>query len=187
MLQLGIDKDGVFFDYRTYNTGYRFTSSLWKILQPVNTLFFLVIPGVTVVVSTVLILREARKVVERTQENLRWQGITTVVLTAVVYLTAFLPITAYFFAEPYTKKDPDRPGMFYVQYYRFAIGINRINILSNFFIYSLTVTSFRRFLVTKFYKIVSVCRKSTPTEGNVLLHCLKHRCNSLCYNDLEQI
>ena len=184
---LGIDKDSVNFDYRIYSPGYRYTSSLWKILLPVTALFFLVIPGVTVVVSTVLILREARKVVRRTQENLRWQGITTVVLTATVYVIAFLPFTIYFMTEPFVKKDSDKPGMFHVQYYRFASGINRINIFSNFFIYSLTVTSFRSFLVTKFYKIVSACRKSTPTEGNVLLHCLKHRCNSLCYNDLEQI
>ena len=180
LLQLGIDKDSVIFDYRTYFSGYRYTSSLCKILMPVTALFYSVIPGVTVVVSTVLILREARKVVRRTQENLRWQGITTVVLTATVYVTSFLPYAIYYSAEPFIKKDPNEPGMFHVHYDRFAVGINRINILSNFFIYSLTVTSFRSFLVTKFYKIVSACRKSTPTEGNVLLHCLKHRCNSLC-------
>ena len=57
VLHLGIDKDAVIFDYRVYFSCYRYTSSLWKILLPVNTLFFLVIPGVTVVVSTVLILR----------------------------------------------------------------------------------------------------------------------------------
>ena len=168
VLQLGIDKDSVIFDYRIYFSGYRYTSNLRKILLPVSALFYLVIPGVTVVVSSVLILREARKVVRRTQENLRWQGITTVVLTATVYVTSFLPFTIYFMAEPFVKKDPDKPGMFHVQYYRFAAGINRINILSNFFIYSLTVTSFRRFLVTKFYKIVSVCRKITPSGGNLL-------------------
>ena len=120
--------------------------------MPVCSLVFLFIPGVTVVVSTVLILREARKVVRRTQENLRWQGITTVVLTASVNVVAFLPGTFYYMAEPFVDKDPDKPAMFHVRYYRFAAGINRINILSNFFIYSLTVTSFRRFLVTKFYK-----------------------------------
>ena len=169
VIQLGIDKDSVIFDYRTYFSDYRYTSSLWKILMPVTALFFLVIPGVTVVVSTVLILREARKVVRRTQENLRWQGIITVVLTATVYVIAFLPTSIYYMA--FVKKDPDEPGMFHVQYYRFAYGINRINTLSNFFIYSLTVTSFRSFLVTKFYKMVSVCRKSTPTEGNVLFLC----------------
>ena len=76
VLQLGIDKDSVIFDYRIYFSDYRYTFRLWKILMPVTALF-LVMPGVTVVVSTVLILREARKVVRRTQENLRWQGITT--------------------------------------------------------------------------------------------------------------
>ena len=68
-LQLGIDKDDVIFDYRTYFSEYGYTSSLWKILTPVTALFFLIVPGVTIVVSTVLILREARKVVKRTQES----------------------------------------------------------------------------------------------------------------------
>ena len=156
-LQLAIDKDDVTFDFRIYAGSYRYTSPLWKIFMPVTALFFLVIPGVTVVVSTVLILREARKVVRRTQESLRWQGITTVVLTATVYVIAFLPYTIYFMAEPLVKKDPDEPGMLYVEFYRVANGLIQLNVLSNFFIYSLTVASFRRFLVTQFYKIFSVC------------------------------
>ena len=166
VIQLAIDKDDVSFDYRTYGTDYRYTSSLWKIFMPVTALIFLITPEVTVVVCTVLILREARKVVRRTQENLRWQGITTVVLTATVYLTSFLPYTIYFFAEPFMKNDPNKPGLFHIQYYRFAGGINNINILSNFFIYSLTVTSFRKFLVTKFYEILSVCFKKSSFKGS---------------------
>ena len=166
-LLLGIDKDDVIFDYRVYLCTYRYTSSLWKIALPVNALIFLVIPGVTVVVSTVLILREASKIVRGTQENLRWQGITTVVLTAVVYIAAFLPFTIYFFAEPFVEKDPDPgPGKFYLEFYRVANGIIQFSVLSNFFIYSLTVASFRRFLVTKFYETFSTCLKKSPSQGN---------------------
>ena len=137
--------------------------------MPVEVLMFLIAPGVTLVVSTVLILKEARKVVRRTQESLRWQGITTVVLTATVYIIAFLPATVYLVAEPFVKKDQDRPGLFYVEFSRVAIGILQLNILSNFFIYSLTVTSFREFLVTKFYQIVPVCWKNSASKGNVWL------------------
>ena len=169
VLHLGIDKDDVIFDYRTYSCTYGYTSSLWRILLPVSALLILIAPGVGVVVSTVLILREARKLVRRTRENLRWQGITTVVLTATVYVTAFLPYTIYFMAEPFVKKDPDNPGVFYVEFFRVANGILEFHILSNFFIYSLTVTSFRRFLVKKFYGIVSACRHhNSPSNGNVL-------------------
>ena len=86
---------------------HRYTSRLWKIILPVTALISLVIPGVTVVVSTVLILREARRIVRRTQESLSWQGITTVVLTATLYLIAFLPFTIYLFAEPFVGKNPN--------------------------------------------------------------------------------
>ena len=151
-LLLGIDKDDVTFDYRNYAGSYRYTSPLWKILTPITALLFLVIPGVTVVASTVLILREARKAVGRTQESLRWQGITTVVVTAIVHIVAFLPTTLYFLAEPFVEKDPDKPGKFHTDLFRVANGIINSSILSNFFIYSLTVASFRRFLITKFYE-----------------------------------
>ena len=153
-LQLAIDKDDVTFDYRNYAGSYRYTSSSWKILMPVSALLFLIAPGFIVVVSTLLILRKARKVVRRTQESLRWQGITTVVLTATVYVIAFLPYTIYLMAEPFVEKDPNQPGMFHIEFFRVANGFIQFSILSNFFIYSLTVVSFRRFLVSKFYEIV---------------------------------
>ena len=132
VLHLGIDKDDVIFDYRTYSCTYGYTSTLWRILLPVSAVLILIAPGVGVVVSTVLILKEARKLVRRTRENLRWQGITTVVLTATVYVIAFLPYTIYFMAEPFVKKDPDEPGVFYVEFFRVANGILEFHILSNF-------------------------------------------------------
>ena len=168
VLHLGIDKDDIIFDYRLYGITYRYTSPIWKIVMPLSTIVILIVPGVTVVVSTVLILREARKVVRRTQESLRWQGITTVVLTATVYSIAFLPTTIFFFAEPFVEKDPNDPGMFCLEFYRVAVGILQFNIISNFFIYSLTVVGFRKFLVTNFYKVVSLCWKCSSYHGNVL-------------------
>ena len=166
VVHLCIDKDDIIFDYRTYFCAYRYTSTSWKIIMPLIILLFVMAPGVTLVVSTVLILKEARKVVRRTQESLRWQGITTVVLTATVYIAAFLPIGIYFMGRPFVEKDPEKPGLFYVEFPRVAVGILQLNILSNFFIYSLTVTSFRRFLVDKFYQIVSLCWKSSASNGN---------------------
>ena len=166
MLQFSINKDDIAFDYRTYFSTYRFSSELWRIFLPVNALLFLITPGVTVVVSTALILREARKLLRRNRESLRWQGIVTVVHTAVVYIAAFLPSTIYVIAEPFVEKDSDTPGQFHLRFFRVAQGILQLNILSNFVIYSLTVASFRRFLVTKFQKF-SVCIKDIPSRGNI--------------------
>ena len=172
VFHLGIDKDDVIFDYRVYICSYRYSASFWRILMPVFAILFLMVPGVTVVVSTVLILVEARKSTRRTRESLRWQGITTVVLTATVYVTAFLPYSIYFMIEPFVEKDEDKPGPFHVEFFRVANWILEIHIFSNFFIYSLTVASFRRFLVTKFYKIFSVCLKNSSTQGCASLNIL---------------
>ena len=160
-----IDKDDVIFDYRKYSSEYRYSSTLWKIITPLYALFFLFIPEVTVVISTLLILKKARKVVRKTQQSLRWQGVTTVVLTATVYTIACLPITIYFIAEHVVEQNPDKPENFYAKFNRVANGSLQLNVLSNFFIYSLTVASFRRFLVAKFYEILAVSTK----VGNIIV------------------
>ena len=165
VLNLGVDKDDVIFDYRTHFSIYQYSSSTWKILLPASAVLSLIAPGVTLVVSTVLILREARKIVGKSQENLRWQGVVTVVLTAAVYMTAFLPLIIYLMVDPFIEKDPDKPGLFHIQFFRVAIGILQIQYLSNFFIYSLTVSSFRRFLVTEFNETFSLCLKKASAQG----------------------
>ena len=169
VLQIAIDKDDVIFDFRTYSNSYTQSSPLWKYILPVTAFLINIVPGVTVVVSTVLILREARKVVRRSQESLRWQGITTVVLTALVYIISFLPTTFYFIVEPFVRKDTEKPGSFHKGYFRFAYAVLQLSILSNFFIYSLTVTGFRSFLVTKFYEIFSVCVENPSNQGSAFL------------------
>ena len=128
VVHLVIGKDDIIFDYRTYFSTYRYTSNSWKIIILLIVLLFLMAPGVTLVVSTVLILKEARKVVRRTQESLRWQGITTVVLTAPAYITAFLPMTMYFMGRPFVEKDPEKPGVFYIEFFRVAFGILQLKL-----------------------------------------------------------
>ena len=169
---LGIDKDDVTFDYRTYSSTYKFTPKILRILTPISLVLFLIAPGIVVVVSTALILQEAKKVVRRTQQSLRWQGIITVILTASVYIAAYLPYAVYFMAKPFVDKDPDKLGLFHVEFNRLADGFLKFQIISNFFIYSLTVDSFRRFLIDGFYKTFSVCLKRSSSRGNVQLNCL---------------
>ena len=149
VMHLGIDKDDVIFDYRVYTCLYKYTSHLWKILLPVFTLIYLVVPGGTVVVSTVLLLREAGKAVRRTGESLRWQGTAPVVLTATVHITAFLPYSVYFLAERFVEKDPDEPGLFHMEFFRVANGVLMLHILSNFFIYKFNCSQLSKFLDLK--------------------------------------
>ena len=71
-------------------------------------------------------------------------------------------------AEPFVEKDPEEPGLFYIKFARVGNGIVQLSILSKFFIYSLTVASFRRFLVTKFNEIFRVYSKKPSPQGNVI-------------------
>ena len=73
----------------------------------------------------------------------------TVVLTATVYTLSILPITVYLIVGLLLEKDPE-PGPFFVEFFRVAISALNLNVLANFFVYSLTVTSFRSFLKVKF-------------------------------------
>ena len=148
VLHILIDKDDIVFDCRVYTYTHTYTSSIWKILLPIISMVVLVTPNVIIVVSTVLLLKEARRVVTDTRESLRWQGIMTVVLTATVNTISFLPLAVYLIAEPFIDKDPSVP--FYKEFYRFSSTGKGLNVLANFFVYSLTVTSFRNFLKSKF-------------------------------------
>ena len=148
ILHLAIDKDDVIFDYRLYSCMYSYSSSIWTILLPITVLLITVIPNSTIIVSTFLLLKRARALVRGTEEHLRWQGIITVVLTAADYTVSFLPVTVYFITEPFVKKEPI-PGPFFVEFFRVANNLFSLHLFANFFIYSLTVNSFRSFLKTK--------------------------------------
>ena len=78
-----------------------------------------------------------------------------------------LPITINFMGEPFVKKDPDEPGLFHIEFFRVANGILFFQILSNFFIYSLSVAGLRRFLICNFYKTVQLCLRTPFPVGNV--------------------
>ena len=166
IMHLIVDKDEVIFDYRVYTCTHSYQSREWKVLLPIFASIFLLIPNGIIIVSTVLLLNEARKVVSGTEETLRWKGIMTVVLTATVYTLSILPPTVYFVAEPFVEKTIV-PGPFFMQYLRVANAVFYFHILANFFVYSLTVTSFARFLKTKFRQTVSFLSIGFSSSGNI--------------------
>ena len=157
VLHLLVDKDDITFDYRSYTYNYKYSARVWEILMPSTTLLAHLLPNICIVTSTILLLKDARKVARRTHESLRWQGSMTVVLTAMVYTLSFLPITVYFLAKPLVERNPDPtvPGPFYNEFYRVSEAVLNINVLANFFVYSVTVTSFRNFLKAQFFPTLS--------------------------------
>ena len=127
------------FDYETRWTTLLIESlsSLIMIGAPILVLIFSVL--------TLKLLFEARQVSRRSRGSLRWQGIVTVVVTGVVFCGSMLPFSILLVMKYLNKV------VFHVPKY---IGmclqsLTFVNAASNFFIYCLTVKSFRTFLSTK--------------------------------------
>ena len=171
-LHLFVDKDDVTFDYRVYLYNYKYSVRLWEVLMPIAIVIFIFLPNICIVVSTILILKDARKVVRRSRKNLRWQGSMAVVFTAIIYTVSFFPITIYFIAAPLVVAEP-----FHKEYYRICEALLYTNVLANFFVYSVTINGFRDFLKMKFWLLVSFVRRSHQCKYDTISLSSFERCS----------
>ena len=119
-------------------------------------IIFNILPPIAVLLSTGVILHhlfKARRVSYRSGGSMRWQGMVTVSATAVVFLVSTLPpvVTYFIFVadrEHRTELLDESYGM-YLFLNRVSYFLGYLNIMSNFYIYSVTVSSFRIFLKAK--------------------------------------
>jgi hypothetical protein len=152
-----VDKDDVLFDYRTYTCSYAFNADIWVTLLLILSPVSLFIPNIVIIVTTIPTLRylvAARKSAERTRSTVPRQGASTVALTAIIYCISTLPALVYYIGRNFVK---DQTSSFHVHLYRIAIFMSAINIMSNFYIYTLTITSFRRFILVRFLSVLPAC------------------------------
>jgi hypothetical protein len=98
---------------------------------------------------------------------MKWQGVLTVVFTAVVYSIAFLPNTVYHIGEPFVGVESLKSEPFRVTFFRVAASVLTVNVIANFFIYCLTVNSFRAFLRVRIQWIVSYSFSSSDGTANL--------------------
>ena len=113
-----------------------------------------------------LLLAEAWKTARRYREHLRWQGILAVMLTTAVF---FISLGPYFIV-----KATNDTVEYHISTQRAVEFLQNINIMANFFVYSLTVRSFRRFLVGRCRVgrasvSISVSRTTDNQYGHVYL------------------
>ena len=169
---LAVDNDDIYFDYRMYNCNYGFKSDVWKVLLPISCTLAGFIPNLTIVVSTVLVLKEARAVAMRTEEGLRWQGVLTVVLTAAIYTISILPFASYYILEPLVLAGEGltMPNPYLEYYYRIACAFMNLNVITNFFVYCLTVSSFRKFISSRFQRALSSLYYAILSTGRTLTY-----------------
>ena len=143
-----IDVSDITFDYRSYTCDFGFTAEIWNWLAPALTTAFSVFPNCLVVVTTVKLLITAKGLAGRQRESLKWQGIVTTIATSIVYGISVLPYAVYRILDPIMPST--EPGSFFkIHYFRVALTFLSLNTISNIYIYSLTVSSFRKFLGKK--------------------------------------
>ena len=155
--------DDLEFDYSTYEIKYNVINSGDGIASFSLVLgSFYIVTMVIVILTAVLTLRllfKARAISRRGNGSVRWQGILTVVLTAAVYCVSSLLFNVNKVTEMFKKEQS--PGLV-----RLASYLTLLNVMSNFYIYSLTVPSFRRFLRSKILSLSSKLFSSLGGGGN---------------------
>ena len=168
LLFLSVDKDDVHFDYRPYTCQYGYTSSYWRKIIPINTFFVGFLPSIVIAVTTVPTLKYlvyARKSSQRVQASVPWQGALTVTLTSAVFSISTLPFAIYHYAAGFVNENP--PGLFHVHYYRASQFLLMMNVVANFYIYVLTIKSFRTFLLSKFRQLVLPSSSVSTSRNNI--------------------
>ena len=147
LLVTALYRQAIYFSYRNYDC-YRFgsVSVIWNWLKPISAIIFIFTPNCLVVASTIYLVIIAKKVARRGRESLKWQGILTTVLTATVYCISVLPAIVYGILESIIIVDDQSTSFFHTSYLRIAYSFLYLNTISNFYIYSLSVKSFRDFI-----------------------------------------
>ena len=163
-----VDKNDIAFDYTTYNCEYRYQADVWKKILPILAVITLFIPNIVILATTIPTLKylaTAWKSARRARASFPLQGTLTVALTATIYCISTLPLFVFYIREGFTKEDPR--SLFQVRFHRIANSIGMINIMSNFYIYTLTIKSFRAFLSSRISSLLSACLRTISTTGTL--------------------
>lgn len=166
------------FLYMFYIITAQLTDDVAGQFENATVIIFNVIPPFAVLISTGMILDhlfKARGVSHRSGGTMRWQGMVTVAATAVVFLVSTLPhvFSHFIFLTDRDRRMVESYGT-YLFLSRVSYFFSYLNIMSNFYIYSLTVPSFRNFLKLKTAmiarKLENVLSASLSGPGNMRVH-----------------
>ena len=161
VLFLIVDKDDITFDIKIYTCNYEFGAEIWTKLRPITFIVTLFIPNIIIVITTIptlMYLAAARKSAKRVRGSVSWQGALTVALTAIVYCVSTLPNFVYGVGERFVKDHLS--SSFRNKFHRYSEFLLIVNIMSNFYIYALTIKSFRNFLRAKVFLLKASLRES---------------------------
>ena len=163
-------RDTIHFSYQSYSCNYDL-----RILPACFTQYFLIsmallslLSYTIIAVTSLLLLVVARRVASHHRETLRWEGVMTVLLTVGVLFISLLPYGVVAVTT--------RFGVQYSGTARRAIGqLTNLNIVANFFVYSITVRSFRRFLREKISNVKLAFSMGRTIEKRQIHHQRPHQ------------
>ena len=137
--------DTLNFSYVTYDCRYnlRSFSTLHDWYGIIAMSFVYLIIYTILIVTSVLLLNVARRSAARQGNRLQWGGVLTVLLTVAVLVISQLPVAVVIVLDKILGVKQSATTWQAVQFTQY------INIMANFFIYSLTVKSFRQFIKLK--------------------------------------
>ena len=147
-----IDKNDVDFDYRIYSCKYRNRDKILRNIA-LNISFVMTLAPTIIIIGTtiptLMYLATARKSARRVGGRDPWQGTLAVALTAIIYLISATTMIVFTIGDKFFKQTNDPTSPFNFHMLRIAIFLSLLNVVSNFYIYTLTMRNFRRFLWLK--------------------------------------
>ena len=154
------------FDYRFYNCVIiEEPNSNTKIIFISSFICSVVIQAliVTATFPTLNYLAQARRSARQVKGTVPWQGAVTVSLTSIVACVSTAPLTVYTIIKPFLDKDY-RPSID-LHLCRMGVFIMTFGILSNFYIYAMSMKSFRKFLIGRFHRIRPMTSSTNETSA----------------------
>ena len=156
ILRFILDTDGLVFSYISYNINYGLSASSSTAERTIAYTFTVLtvdLPTLGVMIAICLTLAQlfrAREQSRISRGRVRWQGIATVLATASVYCVSIIPHrVSYYVAISLERRYWSESNV-----NRTLELLTKLNIVSNFYIYCLTVPSFRGFIRSKIFEIL---------------------------------
>ena len=151
--------ESLLFSYVSYSCVYDYSKTpvsewlMWFVhhIYSVSTLIMAVI----LIVTSGMLIMTARKFAEQTRDNVRWRGVLAITLTTSVFLISYLPATLVRSTNQLLEPE------YRVTTNRVVIFLTNVNVIANFFVYSVALSSFRTFLLKKAQRLVRFCGLSS--------------------------
>ena len=117
----------------------------------------------TMMAASVALLVIANRSAARLRESLNWEGVATIVITVVVFTFSYMPynVEALRISQGNSPLFVDNP-----RFYRFVTHLRILNVMVNFFIYCVTVRSFREFIKLQISQIYTFLRRRSVLPVN---------------------